>query len=64
VTLRIEWFPQVKALVDAGSRGLARQFPGQVTAPPLKPAGTRRPAKWQSWPVSAQCRKLDHRSSF
>ncbi|MGH3278762.1 MAG: transposase family protein [Trebonia sp.] len=30
-------FPQVKTKVDAGYRGLARQFPGQVQAPPLKP---------------------------
>ena len=30
-------FPQVKAKVDAGYRGLAREFPGQVQAPPLKP---------------------------
>jgi hypothetical protein len=29
--------PQVKAKVDAGYRGLARQFPDQVQAPPLKP---------------------------
>ena len=30
-------FPQVKAKVDAGYRGLAKEFPDQVTAPPLKP---------------------------
>lgn len=30
-------FPQVKAKVDAGYRGLAKEFPGQVQAPPLKP---------------------------
>ena len=30
-------YPQVKAKVDAGYRGLARQFPDQVQAPPLKP---------------------------
>jgi hypothetical protein len=30
-------FPQVKAKVDAGYRGLAREFPDQVQAPPLKP---------------------------
>ena len=30
-------FPQVSAQVDAGYRGLAKEFPGQVTAPPLKP---------------------------
>jgi hypothetical protein len=32
-----EQFPEVKAKVDAGYRGLAKEFPGQVTAPPLKP---------------------------
>jgi len=32
-----EQFPRVKAKVDAGYRGLAKQFPGQVEAPPLKP---------------------------
>jgi hypothetical protein len=30
-------FPQVNAKVDAGYRGLAKDFPGQVQAPPLKP---------------------------
>jgi len=30
-------FPQVNAKVDAGYRGLAKGFPGQVQAPPLKP---------------------------
>ena len=30
-------FPQVTAKVDAGYRGLAKEFPGQVQAPPLKP---------------------------
>ena len=30
-------YPQVKAKVDAGYRGLANQFPDQVQAPPLKP---------------------------
>jgi len=30
-------YPQVKAKVDAGYRGLAKQFPDQVQAPPLKP---------------------------
>jgi hypothetical protein len=39
-------FPQVKAKVDAGYRGLAKEFPGQVQPPPLKPkkgAPPRRP---------------------
>ncbi len=31
------YFPQVNAKVDAGYRGLAKDFPGQVQAPPLKP---------------------------
>ena len=30
-------YPQVQAKVDAGYRGMAKQFPGQVQAPPLKP---------------------------
>ena len=29
--------PQVRAKVDAGYRGLAKEFPDQVQAPPLKP---------------------------
>ncbi|MHC5904679.1 transposase family protein [Streptomyces sp. S6] len=31
-----EQYPQVRAKVDAGYRGLAQQFPDQVQAPPLK----------------------------
>jgi hypothetical protein len=42
----LERFPRVKALVDAGYRGLARQFPDQVTAPPLKPGKDARLATW------------------
>ena len=30
-------YPEVKAKVDAGYRGLAKEFPDQVQAPPLKP---------------------------
>jgi hypothetical protein len=30
-------FPEVRAKVDAGYRGLAKEFPDQVQAPPLKP---------------------------
>ena len=30
-------YPQVKAKVDAGYRGLAKEFPDQVQAPPLNP---------------------------
>jgi DDE superfamily endonuclease/Helix-turn-helix of DDE superfamily endonuclease len=47
----LERFPQVNALVDAGYRGLARQFPHQVTAPPLKPGKDAPPdetARWQA----------------
>ena len=32
-----ERYPEVKAKVDAGYRGLAKEFPDQVQAPPLKP---------------------------
>jgi hypothetical protein len=32
-----EQFPQVKAKVDAGYRGLAKELPDQLQAPPLKP---------------------------
>jgi len=31
-------YPQVSVLIDAGYQGLARDFPGQVTGPPRKPA--------------------------
>jgi len=37
ITDLFEQFPQVKSKVDAGYRGLAREFPDQVQAPPLKP---------------------------
>jgi hypothetical protein len=37
-----ERHPQVKAKVDAGYRGLAKQLPDQVQTPPLKPRRTRR----------------------
>jgi hypothetical protein len=33
----IEQYPQVKFLVDSGYRGLAKDHPDQVIAPPLKP---------------------------
>ena len=36
--------PDVAAEVDAGYQGLARDFPGQVSAPPKKP-GTDAPAE-------------------
>ena len=50
-------FPQVKAKVDAGYRGLAKEFPDQVQAPPLKPekdappGGNRRLARAPSQAV-------------
>src|SRR6266536_1623410 len=47
-----ERFPRVKALVDAGYRGLARQFPDQVTAPPLKPGKDAPPCGVASWEIS------------
>jgi DDE superfamily endonuclease/Helix-turn-helix of DDE superfamily endonuclease len=47
-----ERFPQVNALVDAGYRGLARQFPDQVTAPPLKPGKDAPPEQTARWEAS------------
>jgi DDE superfamily endonuclease/Helix-turn-helix of DDE superfamily endonuclease len=44
-----EQFPQVKAKVDAGYRGLARQFPDQVQAPPLKPEKDTPPEETAAW---------------
>lgn len=44
-------YPQVKAKVDAGYRGLAKQFPDQVQAPPLKPkkdAPLEEAAAWEA----------------
>ena len=40
-----EQFPEVKAKVDAGYRGLAKEFPGQVQAPPLRPKKDATPRK-------------------
>jgi hypothetical protein len=48
----LERFPQVNALVDAGYRGLARQFPDQVTAPPLKPGKDAPPDQTARWETS------------
>jgi hypothetical protein len=42
-------FPQVKAKVDAGYRGLAKEFPGQVQAPPLKPKKDATPEETAAW---------------
>jgi DDE superfamily endonuclease/Helix-turn-helix of DDE superfamily endonuclease len=44
-----EQFPQVKAKVDAGYRGLAKQFPDQVQAPPLKPKKDAPPEDTAAW---------------
>jgi hypothetical protein len=40
--------PEVKAKVDAGYRGLAKEFPGQVQAPPLKPKNAT-PEETAAW---------------
>jgi hypothetical protein len=45
----LEQFPQVKAKVDAGYRGLAKQFPDQVEAPPLKPKKGAPPEEVTAW---------------
>ncbi|MFF3513000.1 transposase [Streptomyces sp. NPDC002573] len=44
-----ERFPQVKAKVDAGYRGLAKQFPDQVEAPPQKPKKDASPEEMAHW---------------
>jgi DDE superfamily endonuclease len=43
---------QVNALADAGYRGLARQFPDQVTAPPPKPGRDAPPDQTARWETS------------
>jgi hypothetical protein len=42
-------YPQVKAKVDAGYRGLAKAFPDQVQAPPLKPKKDAPPEDAITW---------------
>src|SRR5690349_24661703 len=42
-------FPQVKAKVDAGYRGLAKEFPDQVQAPPPKPKKDATPEQTASY---------------
>jgi hypothetical protein len=42
-------YPEVKLLVDAGYQGLARDHPGQVTAPPLKLRPGAPPARQAEW---------------
>jgi DDE superfamily endonuclease len=44
-----EQFPEVKAKVDAGYRGLAKDFPDQVQAPPLKPKKDAPPEEAAAW---------------
>jgi hypothetical protein len=50
-------FPQVNAKVDAGYRGLAKDFPGQVQAPPLKPKKDAPPEE------TAACEEQRHKQS-
>ncbi len=50
-------YPQVKAKVDAGYRGLAKEFPDQVQAPPLKPKKDAPPEE------TAACEAERHRQS-
>ncbi len=38
-----------KAKVDAGYRGLAKEFPGQVQAPPLRPKKDATPEEAAAW---------------
>ena len=52
-----EQFPQVKAKVDAGYRSLAKEFPGQVQPPPLKPKKDAPPEETAAWDA------LRHRQS-
>jgi hypothetical protein len=47
----LKQFPQVKAKVDAGYRGLAKEFADQVQAPPLKPKKDAPPAETAAWEV-------------
>jgi hypothetical protein len=42
-------YPDVKAKVDAGYRGLAKEFPDQVQAPPLKPGKNAPPEDTAAW---------------
>ncbi|MFE7017115.1 trypsin-like serine protease [Streptomyces sp. NPDC057651] len=44
-----EQFPDVKATVDSGYRGLAKQFPDQVSAPPLKPKKNAPAQEWAAY---------------
>ncbi len=44
-----ERFPDVRAKVDAGYRGLAKEFPDQVQAPPPKPKKDATPEQITAW---------------
>jgi hypothetical protein len=44
-----EQYPKAKAKVDAGYRGLAKQFPDQVQTPPLKPKNDAPPEEAAAW---------------
>ncbi len=44
-----EQYPKAKAKVDAGYRGLAKEFPDQVQAPPLKPKKGAPPQDVTAW---------------
>ncbi len=46
--------PQVRAKVDAGYRGLAKEFPDQVQAPPLKPKKNASPEETAAWDAERQ----------
>jgi hypothetical protein len=45
-------FPTVKAKVDAGYRGLAKAYPDQVQAPPLKPGKDAAPEVLDRWEIA------------
>ncbi len=45
----LDAYPQVNVLVDAGYQGLAKDHPGQVTAPPLKLRPGAPPARQVQW---------------
>ncbi|MFD7278623.1 transposase family protein [Streptomyces sp. NPDC059862] len=49
-----EQYPQVKAKVDAGYRGLAKRFPDQVQAPPKKPGKDASSAEIEAWEAVRQ----------
>jgi len=45
----LEQFPDVRAEMDAGYRGLHRDHPGQVSVPPKKPAKDAAPEAMAAW---------------